>query len=346
MKLKKENREDGNLRKEEEKEGMVPKEDNPLLTALAFAEVQVEGKFEGKGNLPPFRGATLRGGFGYHLKKTVCHRKQTTCQDCIVRNTCAYSYIFEGIPPEDRQKMRLYPYVPQPFTLLVNSQDPVHIQPGDSLSFGMRLFGKATDLFPYIAYSFIEMGKEGLGKDHIPFQITQISQTSSGTVIYQPEENCIHKIHKEYIQNVLTPCKRLQVQFLTPLRLRVNGKEPSTLRFEDLIRAVVRRFSILTYFYGSFHEESKIDLASVQTVRTISENIHPVEFRRFSGRQKRAVEMSGLLGTLIFEGNLTPFLPWLSIAQVIGVGKAASFGFGRVHITPLQEDHKDAERID
>lgn len=329
-----------------QEEGKNWKAKEPLGTVLPYAELLFEGQFEGEGTLPSFRGPTWRGGFGYHLKQTVCHRKQSTCQDCIVRTTCAYSCIFEGIPPQDRQMMRLYPYVPQPFTLLVNPEDPVQIRPGDTLSFGMRLFGRAIDLFPYIAYSFIEMGKEGLGKDRIPFQITRIVQPSFGAEIYHAQGACLHKVQTEYPQNLLPACKRIRVEFVTPVRLRVNGREPSTLRFEDLIRAIVRRFSILTYFYGTPTENLSIDYSAVAAVTSVCSQTKPIEFRRFSGRQKRPVKMSGLVGSAIYEGNLEPFLPWLSIARIIGVGKATSFGFGRIQITPLQEDKHDAERID
>ncbi len=319
--------------------GKGQKAEGPFGAVLPFAEVQIEGRFEGKGGLPPFRGATLRGGLGYHLKQTVCHRKQSTCQDCIVRTTCAYSCIFEGIPPQDRQMMRLYPYVPQPFTLLVNSEDPAQIEPGNPFSFGMRLFGRAIELFPYIAYSFIEMGKEGLGKDRIPFQITRIVQPSFGAEIYHEQGACLHKVQTEYPQNLLPACKRIRVEFVTPVRLRVNGREPSTLRFENLIRAIVRRFSILTYFYGTPTENLSIDYSAVAAVTSVCSQTKPIEFRRFSGRQKRPVKMSGLVGSAIYEGNLEPFLPWLSIARIIGVGKATSFGFGRIQITPLQPDN-------
>lgn len=315
----------------------------PFGEVLPYAEIQVEGQFKGEGSLPPFRGATLRGGFGYHLKRTVCHRKQGTCQDCIVRTTCAYSCIFEGVPPDERQIMRLYPYVPQPFTFLVNGEEPTWIERGAPFLFGMRLFGRALDLFPYIVYSLIQMGQEGLGKDRIPFRITRIIQPAFQSEIYRQEENCIRKVQKEVIPNSVSSGERVQVDFLTPVRLRVHGQEPSSLRFEDLIRAVIRRFSILTHFYGTPYEENGFDLSALCAVRTVFEQIRTVEFRRFSGRQKRSVEMSGLLGTLVFEGELEPFLPWLAVAQVIGVGKATSFGFGRIHITSIQEDKNDAE---
>jgi hypothetical protein len=72
-------------------------------TLLPHSEVVIEVAFTGAGRLPPFRGATVRGGLGYQLKKTVCHVHNNSCSECIMRQRCAYSYVFEGVAPPDRQ---------------------------------------------------------------------------------------------------------------------------------------------------------------------------------------------------------------------------------------------------
>jgi hypothetical protein len=50
-----------------------------IAGVLPYAEVEVQVKFLSSGNLPSFRGVTLRGGFGYQLKKTVCHIRSGKC---------------------------------------------------------------------------------------------------------------------------------------------------------------------------------------------------------------------------------------------------------------------------
>jgi hypothetical protein len=54
-----------------------------------------------KVRLPPFLGSTLRGGLAMALKKTVCALKASSCMDCILKERCAYSYIFETPRPAD-----------------------------------------------------------------------------------------------------------------------------------------------------------------------------------------------------------------------------------------------------
>jgi CRISPR-associated endoribonuclease Cas6 len=43
-------------------------------------------------------------------------------------------------------------------------------------------------------------------------------------------------------------------------------------------------------------------------------------------RQGRALPIGGLVGTISFEGELAPFLPWLQWAGLLGVGKDATKG--------------------
>lgn len=51
------------------------------------------------GRLPTFPGSAWRGAFGHALKKTACVVRDTPCSQCLLKNACAYSYIFETPPP-------------------------------------------------------------------------------------------------------------------------------------------------------------------------------------------------------------------------------------------------------
>jgi hypothetical protein len=58
------------------------------------------------------------------------------------------------------------------------------------------------------------------------------------------------------------------------------------------------------------------------------------ELFRASGRQQRLVPMSGLLGSVVLEGELEPFLPWLVWGTLTHVGKDAAMGNGRLCLEP------------
>jgi len=67
--------------------------------------------------LPNFAGSAWRGAFGHALKKTVCVVRNTPCNQCMLKNACAYSYLFETPPPANTEKMRKYTAAPHPFVL-------------------------------------------------------------------------------------------------------------------------------------------------------------------------------------------------------------------------------------
>ena len=67
--------------------------------------------------LPSFPGSAWRGAFGYALKKTVCIVRNTPCNQCMLKNACVYSTVFETPPPANTEKMRKYTAAPHPFVL-------------------------------------------------------------------------------------------------------------------------------------------------------------------------------------------------------------------------------------
>lgn len=313
-----------------------------LQTVLPYAQIRFEGSFLSSGRLPAFRGATLRGAIGYELKRTVCHNHSQTCQDCIIAASCAYSYIFEGKAPDDREFMTLYPNIPQPFVLLVHEQDSEAIDEGDDFSFGMRLFGRAIEFFPYIAYAVLQMGQNGIGKEKLKYEIRSITQQDNPEPVYRSDSNSLNKIQKQYIGPVNLPgdATEMTVDFVTPLKIRELGKEVYQISFKSLLKNAMRRLSIMTYFYGR-HIKDVIDLNDVfddcQGVTEILNNTQTISFSRYSGRQKQKMKMSGIVGTKRYRGVSRNLALLLRLAEISHIGKATSFGFGQVKLSFNQE---------
>ncbi len=67
--------------------------------------------------LPPYKGSTLRGGFGAAFRRIVCVIRDKECSDCLLKGKCVYSYIFETPPPADTTVMRKYEAAPRPFVI-------------------------------------------------------------------------------------------------------------------------------------------------------------------------------------------------------------------------------------
>lgn len=306
-----------------------------LFSIIPIAEVRFDTVIRSGGFLPSFRGATLRGALGYHLRNTVCNSFKRKCSECFLRQQCAYSLFFEGTANADRSIMKLYPNVPQPFTFVLNEKEPTELQSGDRLSFGMKLFGNANELFPYVVYAISESGKQGIGTNRVRFEINTIQQNNTSLF-----ENGSDTIHKPKPQLIDIPDEKetrdLTLRLLTPLRIRINGKTAKTLSLAEIVTAGLRRISILNVFYGN-GENITADIvhqliAISEKIETAEDNLRPYGFNRYSGRQERNVLLDGVTGSMVFRNVPPELINILRYCETVSLGKSTSFGFGRIQI--------------
>jgi hypothetical protein len=53
---------------------------------------------------------------------------------------------------------------------------------------------------------------------------------------------------------------------------------------------------------------------------------------QFSNKINEKMDFSGIMGVLTFEGELTPYTPWLNAAQLLHIGRNTTFGCGKIEI--------------
>ena len=68
-------------------------------------------------NLPPYKGSTLRGGFGSVFRKVICINRAKDCSDCLLKYKCIYSFVFESRPALDSSHLSKYRSIPRPFVI-------------------------------------------------------------------------------------------------------------------------------------------------------------------------------------------------------------------------------------
>jgi CRISPR-associated endoribonuclease Cas6 len=135
--------------------------------------------------LPTYKGSTFRGGFGYAFKRVVCAIRDKECPDCILKEKCVYSYVFETPPPSDTKIMRKYKAAPHPFVIEPPPEKRRGFKPGDEINFGLTLIGRAIDYLPYFIYTFDELGRIGIGKGKAKYELRNV--TCDGKKIYDSE---------------------------------------------------------------------------------------------------------------------------------------------------------------
>lgn len=278
----------------------------PLLICLECQE---------DGELPSFLGSTLRGALGWALQKD-----KQVYYDLFENNHTSHSaahtvnpYIIE--PPKPKQKYKK----------------------GDKLFFSFILLGHATSWYQKIITILAERNKLELGARRLPFRIHRIFHGIDLSLIWQCEQpklisaidNAVD-IFPEYQEG-----KRCAIQLQTPLRIRRKGKLVTQLDFATIIRNISKRIIELTERYGGHVDLKEVeDICLLAQAVSLSESlIYPYELKRYSTRRNKKMDFTGILGMLTFEGDLTPFIPLLNLAQLLHIGRNTTFGCGKIDIT-------------
>jgi len=223
---------------------------------LARYEVVLEAGEEGL-LLPPYKGSTLRGGFGKAFQRVVCSQRDKECRQCLLQNTCPYSYIFETAPPPGGQVLRKYENIPRPFVLEPPLENQTYYRPGEKLVFQLVLLGKAISYLPYFIIVFRELGQMGIGKGRKKYRLDAVKavdlRTGEKPLIYNGLDEMVNNLDVTVTGHELANasetwfCEKkpvgLTIRFLTMTRLKFEHEYIAVPEFHIIIRNLLRRLS-------------------------------------------------------------------------------------------------------
>ncbi len=280
-----------------------------------------------------YLGPTLRGAFGRALKNAVCQMKHGECERCLLLDACPYPAIFDGRPPRHLREAWSSPALPQPFVLEVAPPDAWDGAATD-LRWGLRLFGPAAAWSPYVVEAFLRMGRRGVGGKRTPFELVRVLDGITGEEVWQQGAETMTPPVPTALAGVAPPSPGpLRWRFETPLHVREESEERRDVDGLGLVVAGRRRWQLLERFYGDavprVPQPTQRRLAE-REFTTLQSSLRPWGIVRFSGRQQRRVQLSGLVGEMVIDGPWHEAGPWLGVAAAIHLGKYSSFGFGRV----------------
>ncbi|MHB2156397.1 CRISPR system precrRNA processing endoribonuclease RAMP protein Cas6 [Calditrichota bacterium GD2] len=277
--------------------------------------------------LPEFKGATFRGKFGHVLKRTICFNKKRDCDQCDFVRKCPYIYLFMSRYQNTEETVK-------PFVINPPLSSKEFFLKNEKFYLQLILIGKAIDYFPYFVYSFIKMGKEGIGNPSGKYSITAIKNIKNDggkNEIYLSDKNTlINKIERISLDDISSDMRpQVTLNFLTPTQIKQEGKVVSKINFEVLLKAILRRYHRLRYIHGDGKRiDFNIDWDAVRNIQVIRHDVEEKRFRRYSNKQKRSIPIRGITGKVVLKGNLSPFYHWLKIGEYLHVGKGATFGLG------------------
>lgn len=312
-------------------------------------------------HLPYYKGSAFRGGFGNVFRKITCALKRQDCSECLLKSRCIYAYVFETFPSESSQIMNMHKYekIPHPFVIeppeidsQSKSSESKIYQPGSKFEFHLVLIGKAIDYLPYFIYTFHVLGKTGIGKGRGRYKILEVLKCEkenekwiSKVSVYDYSKKIIRQtppdkifIPEEFKKS--TSNGRLSLHFVTPVRIKYQRDLVVKPEFHILIRNLLRRLFLLYYFHCEEKQPEWNHIEIINHAESIvieSSNLRWFDWERYSSRQDTRMRLGGLIGEVIYYGNMESFLPFIQTGEIIHIGKNTSFGLGKYFIKNLPE---------
>ncbi len=320
---------------------------NPML----YGKYQFLCRFEKAAILPPYKGSTFRGVFGIALKNVVCALKRLDCKDCVLRQRCLYTLVFETPIALENPRNARVSVPPHPFVIEPPATERIDFVWGDPITCELLLFGDYNRNLPYFVYAFEQMGKIGIGKrtngtrgrfvleevregKRVLYSAKDRKMLQAEAKVLDLPENSRESEDPALEDTETNGHSRITITLETPLRLKSENRIRADLPFHILTRAMLRRMSSLLEVYGP--GEPAIDYKGLVErsgqVRTVENRLSWFDWKRYSNRQDRKMFMGGMVGSVTYEGDLKEFLPLIDFAEKVHLGKNTSFGLGKIEV--------------
>jgi hypothetical protein len=287
-----------------------------------------------------FPGSVIHGVLGYHLKRLTCIRPVTHCDDCQLANSCPYCILIEPRQTAQDRTLRLHSRNPSPLRLVIFPWQESGLETDTCVILEITLIGKAVKLSKLILYALIEAFKEGVGRKdrdglrgtlrvnsvELPFWAKQIQFDS---IRY---DNNFEFTFWDALQSSHNNDGTLT--FITPTRIVEKGKVQSEPSLRAILSTVLRRITGLAFFHCGVELDANyaglLDLASKTKYEN---NYQRYNAQRYSARQKKRMNIDGIIGSISWEFIQEDIIPWFIIGQHFGCGKGTTMGYGEYKLS-------------
>jgi hypothetical protein len=299
--------------------------------------------------LPAAVGAALRGALFNALQAQFCLAGRSPgCGAPELARHCPVCFLLAPVDTGNRRGRD----VPRPYVLAAPFGGPMSYAPGQVLEFGLTTFGRALNHFPYALLGVEEMGRRGLGnRRRGAYRLEEVwvenPLLGRQEAVYQRARDGVVRVPSLAVTPAQVEAeaarlaarggdRRLRLDFLSPTRLVLDKQlvRPERFSFVALAGRLLERLTGLFEQYAGTPPpfDAPALLRAAEQVRVVEQQLVWRELFRASGRHGRLLPMSGLLGKVVLEGELAPFLPWLVWGSLTHVGKDAAMGNGRMRL--------------
>jgi len=294
----------------------------------------LELEFEAERDLrfSEYAGSSWRSALGATLRRSVCLTGKPVCDGCPVRAHCAYGQWFEPLAPDAERAAGLQLADSPRGYVLAPLQQGGRVSAGQPLRIELTAIGRARSALPAVLAAIPRLSLHG-----VPLRLNAIRYRppASPGLVTSAALRADHSV--SLVPPACPPAVR--ITFTHPLRLQCKGREigvadwTPVLFMTSLLRRVV---ALAAAFDQPVNIEHKQLIAGADALLRVRQTaLHWQSARRVSRRHAKPLPLSGLLGTVVVDGDLTPFWPLLWAGQWLHVGKAVVMGLGRYQLEPL-----------
>ena len=290
-------------------------------------------------------GAALRGALYEALSRNFCSETFELVGGSTTHHqeTCPVCWLLAREVPNAQRGQN----IPRPLTL----QPPLdhqHIPTDKLMTFGVALIGKAQNMLPYIARAVQKMGDIGVGKGRGRFKLEAIDEIHplldtertlmDGRVVRRPTLQITPSVVEEVAHTL--PKHAITLNILTPMRLTAGDRLVRNITPRIFMQRLIERCQSLSDQYAE-HAPNETPVSRLEWVAAQAALLEAADkmyvgydetewVEAFSGsrRTNRVSPISGVIGRMRWEGNVTPLLPWLLWGTSLHVGKNAIKGSG------------------
>lgn len=258
----------------------------------------------------------VRGLLGQRLRELRCRTAAAVCDGCDEVAACDYAAIYrEQFGARDTVQPMWLRGVPTEWEL----------RDGDGFRASLVLLSTVTDVQGAYLDVALRDGIERAGRDDLAPLVRGLRVGPSRVVPWSLASASTYSERSMYIET------------LSPLQLRggierCRAECPSAPWLALLVRASVRRLAAL-WEVVSGSAPAQASWPDLRGIDVLEQRMEPWRGSRFSHRQRQRYEFEGLYGEASLAGEgVEEIAALLRAAELVGVGKATSMGFGALRV--------------
>lgn len=282
------------------------------------------------------QGPSLRGGLGSALKDLLCTTDMSDCSRCPLVSQCAFTRIWQGADGRSSAHFKNQDSLPRPFVLTV---PPQLLEPGDHGTFRLGLFGTGVSYIAHFISACALLANTGLSRKRKRFLLDQVNSIDPHgsnpaiTVYERSSTQTSDRFHSTCLASTqaIKTAERIRISLHTPTQIscaeRIVDRAPT---FEEVMRALLRRYCDLSELYGSGRPELEFEsmISYASQISMVGSEIQTNKSKTFSKRKNSPTPIAGITGWIDFEGDLARYLALLTFGQWLHIGKQTTFGLG------------------